>query len=179
MEELPFFLNEHYHRPPNNEIEMVREEAIKNAKQAETAADDSASDMVLPCSICLNEILPSTLTNGDEPPELVVRLNVCMHLFHQECIEVITESKDLAISLFYFQMAFNIKKQCPLCMYWYTPAVGNQPLGSTMHTRPIAGRLSCHPDAVGFYEIVYTIPSGVQTVGNPFAIFLCIMTLFA
>lgn len=57
-----------------------------------------------------------------------------------------------------------MKHRCPLCNIWYTPATGNQPIGSKMCIKEINGKLSCHPDAKGLYEITYIIPSGIQSV---------------
>jgi deltex-like protein len=125
--------------------------AVSTAEIAQMRKDrhpaDGDDDEQLACSICLGDM---NSDDGDASPS-VVRLVDCLHMFHEDCIE----------------LAFKTKAQCPLCMRWYSAAVGNQPLGSTMTVRVVPGMVPGHPDANSYHEITYHVPSGKQTEQHP------------
>ncbi|KAI1707865.1 macro domain-containing protein [Ditylenchus destructor] len=93
------------------------------------------------CSVCLCDLV------SEDDTDVLVRLNLCTHMFHKQCIE----------------LAFKSKRQCPVCMTWYDAAVGNQPIGSQMTVSQTPGSVPGHPDAKGWHVINYTIPGGTQT----------------
>jgi deltex-like protein len=116
------------------------------SKKGEGGDAENASDV---CAVCLCELYPNdTDTPSDDE---IVRLNICSHIFHEECIK----------------LAFESKKQCPLCLTWYDTLIGSQPIGSKMRVSKLTGQtVPGHPDADGFHVINYDIPSGIQTEGH-------------
>lgn len=58
-----------------------------------------------------------------------------------------------------------VQAQCPVCKKWYGVPRGNQPIGGKMKVRMQMGEVPGYPDAKGYFEIYYSIPGGVQTVG--------------
>lgn len=92
------------------------------------------------CAICLSNFFEST--------ECAVKLRLCRHIFHQDCINE----------------AFKMRPRCPLCLKIYVTAMGPQPRGGSMVSRIVSGRVPGFPDANGFIEIRYKIPSGIQSV---------------
>jgi len=99
------------------------------------------------CSICLNELAISGGEGFEDKLEEdpVVQMKLCIHQFHRSCIN----------------KCLNIKKQCPLCMKWYT-SFGTQPKDAKMRVKRIPGNPPGHGNADGWFKITYTIPSGIQ-----------------
>lgn len=99
------------------------------------------------CSICLNELATSGGEGFEDKMEddPVVQMKLCIHQFHRSCIN----------------KCLSIKKQCPLCMKWYTP-FGTQPNDAKMRVKRIPGNPPGHGNADGWFKITYTIPSGIQ-----------------
>ncbi|KAI1707904.1 ring finger domain-containing protein [Ditylenchus destructor] len=114
-------------------------------------ANNDSQEKSHPCSICLSELIPEPTSDSPAGCEELVQLTLCDHIFHKDCLE----------------LAFNVRKQCPNCMKWYSAAIGNQPKGSTMTVRKIAGTVPGHPEARGWHEIMYHVPKGVQTKEHP------------
>jgi hypothetical protein len=105
-----------------------------------------------PCSICLCDLVASA-GNGEEDPaslanDPVVRMKMCTHEFHKSCIE----------------QCFEIKKRCPLCMRYFAPSFGDQPVNSDMRVKRLPGNPPGHPDADGWFLIKYVVNGGIQTV---------------
>uniref|UniRef100_A0AC34RGN9 E3 ubiquitin-protein ligase n=1 Tax=Panagrolaimus sp. JU765 TaxID=591449 RepID=A0AC34RGN9_9BILA len=103
-----------------------------------------------PCSVCLNDLITSCGDGFEESPleaDPLVQLKLCPHQFHKSCID----------------KCFKRKKQCPMCMRWYAPSFGTQPLNARMRVKRISGHPPGHPKADGWFKITYTISSGIQT----------------
>ncbi|KAI1730565.1 ring finger domain-containing protein [Ditylenchus destructor] len=114
-------------------------------------ANNDSQEKSHPCSICLSELVPEPTSDSPAGCDELVQLTLCEHIFHKDCLEA----------------AFNVRKQCPNCMKWYSAAIGNQPKGSTMTVRKIAGTVPGHPEARGWHEIMYHVPKGVQKKDHP------------
>lgn len=97
------------------------------------------------CVICLDSFNECT-------QNAAVKLNKCNHIFHKTCLE----------------RAFNeLQAQCPSCKMWYGAPRGNQPSNALMYVTKRHGRIPGYDDANGHFEIVYKIPSGIQTREHP------------
>uniref|UniRef100_A0A915AI04 E3 ubiquitin-protein ligase n=1 Tax=Parascaris univalens TaxID=6257 RepID=A0A915AI04_PARUN len=97
------------------------------------------------CVICLDSF-------DDCAQNPAVKLNKCSHIFHKSCL----------------QRAFNeLQAQCPSCKMWYGAPRGNQPSNALMYVTKRRGRIPGYVDASGHFEIVYKIPSGIQTHEHP------------
>lgn len=75
----------------------------------------------------------------------------CGHKFCHDCIDD------------YFA---KVKKVCPICQRVYAVIDGTQPAGGTMKCKVLNMSLPGY-ESVGTIEIVYSIPSGVQTSAHP------------
>ncbi|CAF3772146.1 unnamed protein product [Rotaria sp. Silwood1] len=100
------------------------------------------------CPICLDDLGPSYAT-----------LPVCQHRFHTNCITQWLQSSG--------------KQTCPTCGYLYGINKGPQPPHGQMTVNYILTPLpgysieQCTPNEAPAFEIIYTIPSGIQGPLNP------------
>lgn len=134
---------------PTNEVDEDNEEdeeAVDEVENIEstsmTTLTDSDKEKLEEddrCAICL--------CNFFESDETVVKLKLCRHIYHQECINE----------------AFKTTQRCPLCLKIYVTSIGPQPPGGKMVSRIVSGTVPGFPDANGFIEIKYKIPSGIQS----------------
>uniref|UniRef100_A0A0N5C995 E3 ubiquitin-protein ligase n=1 Tax=Strongyloides papillosus TaxID=174720 RepID=A0A0N5C995_STREA len=103
-----------------------------------TDSDRSSLEEDDKCAICLSNFFESS--------EAAVKLKLCRHIYHLDCINE----------------AFKMRPRCPLCLKTYITTFGPQPLGGSMTSTIVPDRVPGFPDANGFIEIKYKIPSGIQ-----------------
>lgn len=112
----------------------------KSKGKNDAAAEKSFQTDDTDCVICMDKIDPKKLKKLD-----------CGHKFCSDCID------------HYFA---NVKKVCPICQRVFSIVDGTQPANGTMRWKVLNMSLPGF-DSVGTIEIVYSIPSGVQTAGHP------------
>ncbi|CAJ0564218.1 unnamed protein product, partial [Mesorhabditis spiculigera] len=93
-----------------------------------------------PCPICLMELNTEGLT--------VVALKICHHMFHKECFTQLVNNSG--------------PKRCPNCTLFFSFPKGDMPSNATMSCNLHRDKKVKLEGGVGYYEIVYDVPSGIQ-----------------